>query len=96
MTLTYTLNIKDETHKKMYNLKFHGTSTVLDVKSGVYSLIDVPIRNQQWKGWPSTVKNDSTMLAQTGISYPEHDLSVTELPSKEEKKVYLLHYITYK
>ncbi|XP_076220942.1 fas associated factor casp isoform X2 [Nomia melanderi] len=86
MTQTYTLNIKDETHKKMYNLKFHGTSTVLDVKSGIYSLIDVPIRNQQWKGWPSTVKNDSIMLAQTGIFYPEHDLSVTELPSKEEKK----------
>nr|XP_033341145.1 FAS-associated factor 1 isoform X1 [Megalopta genalis] len=86
MTQIYTLNIKDETHKKTYNLKFGGSSTVLDVKSGIDALINVPIRNQQWKGWPSTVKNDSIMLAQTGISYPEHDLSVTELPSKEETK----------
>nr|XP_012141641.1 PREDICTED: FAS-associated factor 1 isoform X4 [Megachile rotundata] len=46
----------------------------------------VPVRNQQWKGWPSSVKNDSTMLAQSGISHPEHDLSVNELPTKEEKK----------
>lgn len=87
MTQTYTLNIKDEIHKKTYNLKFLGSSTILDVKSGIYALIDVPVRNQQWKGWPSSVQNDSVMLAQSGISYPEHDLSVNELPMKEEKKV---------
>ena len=86
MTQTYTLNIKDEIHKKTYNLKFLGSSTILDVKSGIYALIDVPVRNQQWKGWPSSVQNDSVMLAQSGISYPEHDLSVNELPMKEEKK----------
>lgn len=87
MTQTYTLNIKDEIGKKTYNLKFPGSSKIFDVKTGIYSLIDVPIRNQQWKGWPSSVKNDSIMLAQSGISYPEHDLSVTELPMKPEKKV---------
>ncbi|XP_076178069.1 fas associated factor casp isoform X2 [Ptiloglossa arizonensis] len=86
MTQTYTLNIKDEIGKKTYNLKFPGSSKIFDVKTGIYSLIDVPIRNQQWKGWPSSVKNDSIMLAQSGISYPEHDLSVTELPMKPEKK----------
>ncbi|XP_076635761.1 fas associated factor casp isoform X2 [Colletes latitarsis] len=86
MTQTYTLNIKDEIRKETYNLKFLGSCTIFDVKSGIYSLINVPIRNQQWKGWPSSVKNDSTMLAQSGISYPEHDLSVTELPMKQEKK----------
>ncbi|XP_043257171.1 FAS-associated factor 1 isoform X2 [Colletes gigas] len=86
MTQTYTLNIKDEIRKETYNLKFLGSCTILDVKSGIYSLINVPIRYQQWKGWPSSVKNDSTMLAQSGISYPEHDLSVTELPMKLEKK----------
>lgn len=30
------------------------------------------------------------MLAQSGISYPEHDLSVNELPMKEEKKVLII------
>ncbi|XP_017881622.1 FAS-associated factor 1 isoform X1 [Ceratina calcarata] len=86
MTETYTLNIKDDINKKTYNLKFPGTSTILDVKSGFYALTTVPVRNQQWKGWPSSVKNDNVMLAQSGISYPEHDLSVSELPMKEEKK----------
>ncbi|XP_032686816.1 FAS-associated factor 1 isoform X2 [Odontomachus brunneus] len=86
MTQTYTLNIKDEVHNKTYKLKFPGTHTVLEVKSGVYSLIDVPVRNQQWKGWPSSLKDDTVVLAQSGICYPEHDLSVGKLPAKEEKK----------
>ncbi|XP_033310087.1 FAS-associated factor 1 isoform X1 [Bombus bifarius] len=86
MTQTYTLNIKNEINKETYNLKFPGTNTILDVKSGIYSLTAVPVRNQQWKGWPSSVKNDSVMLAQSGISYPEHDLSVNEIPIKKERK----------
>ncbi|XP_014469336.1 PREDICTED: FAS-associated factor 1 isoform X2 [Dinoponera quadriceps] len=86
MTQTYTLNVKDEVHNKTYNLKFPGTHTVLEVKTDVYSLIDVPVRNQQWKGWPSSLKDDTVILAQSGICYPEHDLSVGMLPAKEEKK----------
>ncbi|XP_011168578.1 FAS-associated factor 1 isoform X2 [Solenopsis invicta] len=87
MTLTYTLNVKDEVHNKTYKLKFPGTRTVLEVKTDIYSLIDVPVRNQQWKGWPSSLKDDGVILAQSGICYPEHDLSVGKLPAKEEKKV---------
>ncbi|XP_012539164.1 FAS-associated factor 1 isoform X2 [Monomorium pharaonis] len=87
MTLTYTLNVKDEVHNKTYKLKFPGTRTVLEVKTDIYSLIDVPVRNQQWKGWPSSMKDDNVILAQSGICYPEHDLSVGKLPAKEEKKV---------
>lgn len=87
MTQTYTLNVKDEVNNKTYKLKFPGTRTVLEVKSDVYSLIDVPVRNQQWKGWPSSLKDDNVVLAQSGICYPEHDLSVGKLPAKEEKKV---------
>ena len=90
MTLTYTLNIKDEIKKETYNLKFPGTNTILDVKSGIYSLTTVPVRNQQWKGWPSSVKNDNVMLAQSGISYPEHDLSVNEIPIKKDRKVLII------
>ncbi|XP_028050119.1 FAS-associated factor 1 isoform X3 [Monomorium pharaonis] len=86
MTLTYTLNVKDEVHNKTYKLKFPGTRTVLEVKTDIYSLIDVPVRNQQWKGWPSSMKDDNVILAQSGICYPEHDLSVGKLPAKEEKK----------
>lgn len=86
MLQSYMLNIKDEIHNKTYNVKYFGTNTILDVKSGIYSLIDVPVRNQQWKGWPSSVKDDNVMLGKSGISYPEHDLSVNKLPTKEEKK----------
>ncbi|EGI70162.1 PREDICTED: FAS-associated factor 1 isoform X1 [Acromyrmex echinatior] len=86
MTQTYTLNVKDEVHNKTYKLKFPGTRTVLEVKTDIYSLIDVPVRNQQWKGWPSSLKDDNVILAQSGICYPEHDLSVGKLPAKEEKK----------
>ncbi|XP_011867106.1 PREDICTED: FAS-associated factor 1 isoform X2 [Vollenhovia emeryi] len=87
MSQTYTLNVKDEVHNKTYKLKFPGTRTVLEVKTDIYSLIDVPVRNQQWKGWPSSLKDDNVILAQSGICYPEHDLSVGKLPAKEEKKV---------
>ncbi|KAL6419181.1 hypothetical protein ACFW04_014056 [Cataglyphis niger] len=86
MIQTYTLNVKDEVHNKTYNLKFPGTRTILEVKTDIYSLIDVPVRNQQWKGWPSSLKDDNVILAQSGICYPEHDLSVGKLPAKEEKK----------
>lgn len=86
MIQTYTLNVKDEVHNKTYNLKFPGTRTILEVKTDIYSLIDVPVRNQQWKGWPSSLKDDNVILAQSGICYPEHDLSVGKLPVKEEKK----------
>ncbi|XP_011867105.1 PREDICTED: FAS-associated factor 1 isoform X1 [Vollenhovia emeryi] len=86
MSQTYTLNVKDEVHNKTYKLKFPGTRTVLEVKTDIYSLIDVPVRNQQWKGWPSSLKDDNVILAQSGICYPEHDLSVGKLPAKEEKK----------
>ncbi|KAL6264814.1 hypothetical protein P5V15_004909 [Pogonomyrmex californicus] len=86
MTQFYTLNIKDEVHNKTYKLKFPGTRTVLEVKADIYSLIDVPVRNQQWKGWPSSLKDDNVILAQSGICFPEHDLFVGKLPAKEEKK----------
>lgn len=86
LSQTYTLNIKDEVCNKTYNLKYPGTASILDVKTGVYALIDVPVRNQQWKGWPSSAKDDKIYLAQSGISFPEHDLSVSKVPSKEKPK----------
>ena len=83
LTHTYTLNVRDEVANKTYQLKFPGTHTILDVKANVYSLIDVPVRNQVWKGWPATIKDDGVTLALSGITYPEHDLSVAKLPPRE-------------
>ncbi|XP_063989568.1 FAS-associated factor 1 [Diachasmimorpha longicaudata] len=85
LSQTYILNVKDEVYNKTYNLKYPGTASVLDVKTGVYALIDVPVRYQQWKGWPSTVKDDNINLAQSGISFPEHHLTVAKVMSKEKQ-----------
>ncbi|XP_058789619.1 FAS-associated factor 1 [Phymastichus coffea] len=86
LSSTYVLNIKDEINNVTYKLNFPGSLTILDVKSNIYTLNDVPVRNQLWKGWPSTLKSDSISLAQSGIPYPEHNLLVDRIPSKEIKK----------
>lgn len=62
----YTLKITDENTNKTYNLKYEGTKTILDVKSGVYTLTDIHVRNQIWSGWPPNI-DDQTMLALSGI-----------------------------
>ncbi|XP_014295657.1 FAS-associated factor 1 [Microplitis demolitor] len=86
LSQTYVLNVRDDVNGKTYNLKYPGTHTILDVKTGVYTLTDVPVRNQQWQGWPNLVKGDETTLAQSGISFPEHNLSVSQIPVKEKKE----------
>nr|CAH7758970.1 unnamed protein product [Callosobruchus chinensis] len=83
---TYTLNIKFES--KTYNLKYQGTKTILEVKTDFYTLTNVPVRYQIWSGWPPNI-DDNTMLALSGIGYPEHDLTVrrsTQTNHTKEKK----------
>lgn len=82
----YTLKITDENTNKTYNLKYEGTKTILDVKSGVYTLTDIHVRNQIWSGWPPNI-DDQTMLALSGISYPEHCLTLRRnLPNHVKEK----------
>lgn len=59
---------------------------MLGVKNNVYTLTNVPARNQRWKGWPTSLKDDNVMLAQSGISFPEHDLTVEKI-LREGRKV---------
>jgi hypothetical protein len=81
-------------------LKFLGSKTVLEVKTDVYTLTDIPVRHQVWTGWPSQLKNDRTTLACSGI-HPVHEFTVkrasfTAHPAKENKKVgiwYLLQSV---
>ena len=92
LTQSYTLNIHDESQQKDYNLKFLGSKTVLEVKTDVYTLTDIPVRHQIWNGWPSQLKNDRTTLACSGIRHPVHELTVKRAPIsthpvKENKKV---------
>ncbi|XP_050513741.1 FAS-associated factor 1 [Diabrotica virgifera virgifera] len=81
---TYTLNVKYE--NKTFNLKYQGTKTILEVKGDVYTLTNIHVRNQVWSGWPPNI-DDNTVLALSGINYPEHDLSVRRsTQSVREKK----------
>lgn len=92
LTQSYTLNVHDESHQKKYSLKFLGSKTVLEVKTDVYTLTDIPVRHQVWTGWPSQLKSDRTSLACSGIRYPVHEFTIKRAPftaqsSKDNKKV---------
>lgn len=92
LTQSYTLNVHDESHQKKYSLKFLGSKTVLEVKTDVYTLTDIPVRHQVWTGWPSQLKSDRTTLARSGIRYPVHEFTIKRAPftaqsAKDNKKV---------
>lgn len=78
LTGTYNLSINDGT--KSFNVQYPGTKTILDVKTGVFSCTDIPVRNQAWTGWPPNI-DDKTMLALSGIGFPNHELTVRKKPS---------------
>lgn len=78
MTGTYNLSINDGT--KTFSVQYPGTKTILDVKTGVFSCTDIPVRNQAWTGWPPNI-DDKTMLALSGIGFPQHELTVRKKPS---------------
>ncbi|XP_066262554.1 FAS-associated factor 1 [Euwallacea similis] len=80
---TYTLHIKYE--NKTYDLKYQGIKTILQVKADVYSLTDIQVRHQIWSGWPPNI-DDNTMLALSGISYPEHELTIRKNPQTKERE----------
>jgi len=55
LTQTFTINIRDETNSKTYNLKFPGTRSIAEVKHDIFELTDIPVRHQRWTGWPPAV-----------------------------------------
>lgn len=69
------MKIFNESKNETTPIKYAGTKTILDVKSDVYTFTDQHVRNQVWSGWPPNI-DDRTMLALSGISYPEHELTL--------------------
>lgn len=63
----FTLIIRRLPDETDLTLNFSGHVKLLQIKSDVYNITDIPVRHQEWTGWPSNVTND-TSLAQTGIS----------------------------
>jgi len=62
--------------KNPLKLRMPGSKTVGEVMSDVYDLTNIPVRHQQWTGWPSECANDPTMTlaGATGIQHPTHGL----------------------
>ncbi|XP_056893493.1 FAS-associated factor 1 [Takifugu flavidus] len=76
LSQNFLLIISHRETKKDYNLNFPGSRTIQEVKRNISDLINIPVRHQQWEGWPVSASDDSMTLAGSGISYPCHHLSV--------------------
>lgn len=48
------------------SLNFPGHQRYIDIKTDVYTITDIPVRHQDWTGWPPNMTNDTT-LAVSGI-----------------------------
>lgn len=51
----YQLRIKFTNEDRTLNLNFPATKTIIDIKNDLYAVLKVPVRFQQWKGWPDNV-----------------------------------------
>ncbi|KAM9475178.1 FAS-associated factor 1 isoform 1-T2 [Clarias gariepinus] len=92
----YLLIVSHREAQKEYSLNFPGSRTIQEVKRNISDLTNIPVRHQQWDGWPATALDDSMTLASSGISYPCHRLTVcrrsspaTTLEPNEEQKTAL-------
>ncbi|KAK9519284.1 hypothetical protein VZT92_022025 [Zoarces viviparus] len=72
----FLLVISHREAQRDYSLNFPGTRTIQEVKRNISDLTNIPVRHQQWDGWPASASDDSMTLAVSGISYPCHHLSV--------------------
>ncbi|XP_053481273.1 FAS-associated factor 1 [Ictalurus furcatus] len=72
----YLLIISHREAQREYSLNFPGSRTIQEVKRNISDLTNIPVRHQQWDGWPASALDDSMTLASSGISNPCHRLSV--------------------
>lgn len=60
-TETFQLRIKYTNENRTLTLNFPATKTVLDIKNDLYAVLKVPVRFQQWKGWPDSANGLSKL-----------------------------------
>lgn len=77
----YLLIISHGEAQKEYSLNFPGSRTIQEVKRNIFDLTNIPVRHQQWDGWPASASDDSMTLTSSGITYPCHRLSVCKRSS---------------
>uniref|UniRef100_A0A673K1V6 FAS-associated factor 1-like n=1 Tax=Sinocyclocheilus rhinocerous TaxID=307959 RepID=A0A673K1V6_9TELE len=72
----YLLVISHREAQRDYSLNFPASKTIQEVKRNISDLTNIPVRHQQWDGWPASASDDLMTLASSGISYPCHHLTV--------------------
>lgn len=77
----YLLVISHREAQRDYSLNFPASKTIQEVKRNISDLTNIPVRHQQWDGWPASASDDSMTLASSGISYPCHHLTVSRRSS---------------
>ncbi|KAH8283575.1 hypothetical protein KR018_007660, partial [Drosophila ironensis] len=62
---TFTIHVQFESDSPL-QLSLPGRTTMLQLKMNVDNIKTIPVRHQEWTGWPSGCDNETT-LAQSGI-----------------------------
>ncbi|KAI8036289.1 FAS-associated factor 1 isoform X1 [Drosophila gunungcola] len=62
---TFTIHIQFESDSPL-TLSFPGRTKMQELKMNVYDIKSIPVRHQEWTGWPNGCDNETT-LAQSGI-----------------------------
>ncbi|XP_032291076.1 FAS-associated factor 1-like [Drosophila virilis] len=64
----YKIKISMQPDGRSISLTLPANTTLLELKTDVYYITDIPVRHQVWSGWPLDVAIDNaTNLAQSGI-----------------------------
>lgn len=85
LTQMFKLNVTNETSHKQISINYLGNKTIQDVKQDVFSFTDIPVRHQVWTGWPPKA-TDAMTLAQSGVNYPCHNLTVKKAATENSVK----------
>ncbi|KAL7737615.1 hypothetical protein ACLKA6_007725 [Drosophila palustris] len=62
----FKLHIVEKPEGRRTTLNLVGRTTIEELKTKVYYITNIPVRHQEWSGWPSGCDNE-TNLAQSGI-----------------------------
>ncbi|XP_015912489.1 FAS-associated factor 1 [Parasteatoda tepidariorum] len=88
LSADYRLHIIDTTNNKEYDLHFPGSKSVLEIKQGLRDVTNIPVRHQRWVGWPDSVKDENTKLADMDLPDATLELILCreEVPKTNSKK----------
>uniref|UniRef100_A0A3B3BU53 Fas (TNFRSF6) associated factor 1 n=1 Tax=Oryzias melastigma TaxID=30732 RepID=A0A3B3BU53_ORYME len=59
---SFLLIISHREAQRDYSLNFPGSRTIQEVKRNISDLTNIPVRHQQWEGWPASASDDSRKL----------------------------------